>query len=96
VVPARVPLIAPWPTQKNPLHGLHEEDSRADAEPWHDKVVQVTPEDAGQHCEGSTSETISSVRHDIQQRCLTAAQGVQQTFDEDNLQKPTKYPFREL
>lgn len=90
MVPAGVPLIAPWPTQKNPFHGLHKEDSRADAEPWHDEVVQVTPEDACQHRERSTSKTISSIRHNIQQCRLTTAQGVQQTFDEDNLQKPTK------
>jgi len=96
VVPAGVSLIAPWSAQKYPLHGLHKEDSRADAEPWHDEVIQIVPEDAGQHCKGSASETISSICHNVQQWSFTAAQGVQQTFDEDDLQKPAKYPFREL
>ena len=52
---------------ENPLHGLHKEDSGADAESCHDELVQGAPEDA--------------VRH-------------RKTSDEDDSQKPAKYPLR--
>lgn len=39
VVSTRMPLVTPWSTQKNPLHGLHEKHASAETEPWHDEVV---------------------------------------------------------
>lgn len=96
MVPARVLLIGSHLREEDPLHGLDEEDSHAQAHPGHQEVVGIAPQDPPQDGEGYASEGVPPIREHVQQRRFPAAHRVQQPLQQHKLQHPADQTPREL